>query len=101
MEQIKHVLQMEPEELFPIVGELAKKYTRKESTSVSEETAKMLLEAVCYCIRETEEEGITSHTAVQAYEKGYELVLAKLKKAEQLYRIITEKFEAYENEAYI
>jgi len=100
MEHIKHVLQIEPEELFPLVGELAEKYTGKESTSVSEETARMLFEAVCYCIREAEEEGVSSQTAAQAYEKGYELVLAKLKKAEQLYRIITEKFQAYENEAY-
>ncbi len=100
MKQIKHVLQIDPKEMFPIVGRLAEKYTGKESTSVSEETAKMLLEAVCYCIREAEEAGTLVHTASEAYEAGYVLVRAKLKKAEQLYRIITEEFQAYENEAY-
>ncbi len=100
MEEIKRILQLEAGDLFPIVGKLAEKYTGKESTSVSEETARILLEAVYYCIREAEEEGISVQTAAEAYEMGYKLVLAKLKKAEQLYRMITEKFQAYENEAY-
>ena len=42
----------EMEELVPIVASLSEKYTSKESTSVSYETARQLMEAVMYCINE-------------------------------------------------
>lgn len=44
----------EIEELLPLVAKLAFKYTSGESSSVSYETANMLMEAVCYCIGENE-----------------------------------------------
>lgn len=44
------------EELLPLVAKLAFKYTSGESSSVTYETANMLMEAVCYCIRENERE---------------------------------------------
>ena len=40
------------EELIPIVAELTEKYTSKESTSVSYNTAKQLMNAVIYCMNE-------------------------------------------------
>ncbi len=97
-------------ELFPIVAKLAEKYTSKGSTSVSQDTAVMLMEAVCYCIHEAQEESQTDTQSQSAhsdfssieevYEKGYALVCAKLKKTERLYKVIIEKFRAYENAAY-
>ena len=42
------------EELIPIVGKLAEKYTAKESTSITYEKAQQLMGAVIYCIREYE-----------------------------------------------
>lgn len=41
------------EELLPVVGKLAEKYTSFESTSVTYEKAEQLMGAVLYCIRET------------------------------------------------
>lgn len=45
------------EELVPIVGKLAEKYTAFESTSVTYEKAEQLMEAVLYCVREVELSG--------------------------------------------
>lgn len=44
----------EMEQLLPIVGKLAEKYTSHEHTSVTYETAEQLMEAVLYCIHEAE-----------------------------------------------
>ena len=41
----------EMEELIPIVGRLAEKYTANESTSVTYEKAEQLMGAVLYCMR--------------------------------------------------
>lgn len=46
----------EMEELLPIVASLAEKYTSKESTSVTYERARHLMEAVVYCIQYCEEQ---------------------------------------------
>ena len=98
--EVGRIVQLKESELIPIVAELADKYTGKESTSVSEETAKMLMEAVCYCIREAENENEPFQTAQEAYEKGYALVCEKRKRAEKLYQMIISRFQAYENKAY-
>ena len=44
------------EELVPIVGKLAEKYTAFESTSISYEKAEQLMGAVLYSIHELETE---------------------------------------------
>ncbi len=49
----KCMVNYEMEELVPIVGKLAEKYTAFESTSVSYEKAEQLMGAVLYCIHET------------------------------------------------
>lgn len=53
----------EMEELVPIVGKLAEKYTSHESTSITYEKAEQLMGAVLYCIHELWE----SHSFAAAY----------------------------------
>ena len=45
----------EMEELLPVVGRLAEKYTSFENTSMTYEKAEQLMGAVLYCIREMEQ----------------------------------------------
>ena len=59
-------------ELLPIVAELADKYTSKEKTSVSYETARRLMESVLFCIEQCSDEnqlmpkkGMTAKEAYQ------------------------------------
>lgn len=94
---------MELEELIPIVGELAGKYTAYESTSVTYEKAEQLMGAVLYCIREVKQE--QSETAVSAkgmsakqlYDAGSALVVEKIRKALALYHEILPEFDDYGN----
>lgn len=77
------------EELLPIVAALAEQYTSKESTSVSYEQANRLMEAVLYCIDQCSEVGqLASNrglTAREAYEWGYEFVVQKVKRTQEIY----------------
>ena len=102
----------EMEELVPIVGKLAEKYTAFESTSVSYEKAEQLMGAVLYCIHETwqvrPEKGRNRGralwpkgerlSAAQAYEMGARLVEEKTKAALSLYHEILPGFDSYENQ---
>lgn len=101
------------EEILELTAMLAEKYTHKESSSVSYEAAQMLMGAVCYCLEEyqreaaepgREEEGTvlqegTGNSTIsplkEAYHKGYELVLYKVKKTKALYHRLLVDFEAY------
>lgn len=91
------------EELAPIVGKLAEKYTSHESTSVSYEKAEQLMGAVLYCIREAEEQNPNALTAAEgmpaqrAYEIGKKCVAEKTRKALQLYNDILPGFSDYGN----
>ncbi|MFT4106108.1 MAG: DUF6179 domain-containing protein [Lacrimispora sp.] len=94
------------EELLPLVGELAEKYTGRESTSITYEKARQLMGAVLYCIREYEEdleekEGLISPgdraEARTAYRLGYEKVLEKVKETQALYNHIIGDFNPYGN----
>lgn len=93
----------EMEELVPIVGKLAEKYTARESTSITYEKAEQLMGAVLYCIHEVEQFGYNSVTsteripAQQAYEMGLTFVEEKVKKALNLYNEILPQFVSYEN----
>ncbi len=91
------------EELVPIVGSLAEKYTAFESTSLTYEKAEQLMGAVLYCIREAEP-AADRHAvkasllpALQAYETGVKLVEEKTKRALKLYNDILPGFIDYQN----
>ena len=94
---------MQMEELIPIVGELAKKYTAGESTSVTYEKAQQLMGAVLYCIREAERDGenaLVTKTGVpieEVYKMGAAKVEEKTKRALALYNEMLSEFDAYEN----
>ncbi len=91
------------EELLPIVGKLAEKYTAGESTSVTYEKAEQLMGAVLYSIRELEEEGrnqivsADGMTARKAYEMGASCVEKKVKLALILYHKVLAEFDSYGN----
>ena len=65
----------EIEELIPVVGKLAEKYTSGESTSISYERAELLMEAVLYCIHELEQNCQDSLTLAEKMpaQKAYDL----------------------------
>ena len=114
------------EELLLLTARLVRKYTHGESTSVTYETARQLMEAVIYCIKEywqgeAEKRGIMEgnascqqdaealvetvtaeeeHFWEKAYQKGYEQVLFKVKKARALYHKIIDDFDDYGCQCY-
>lgn len=89
------------EDLLPVVAKLTEKYTSKESSSVTYETARMLMEAVIYCLNEAEAENDYSIVDEKQpnlsllYERGLNLVIEKTKEAKNLYDSIIENFEDY------
>ena len=97
-------MKYEMEELLPIVATLAEQYTSKESTSVSYEQANRLMEAVLYCIDQCSEGRQIADSrglnAREAYECGYELVMQKVKRTQELYNEMIMDFCAYGNENY-
>lgn len=98
-------MNIELEELIPVVAKLADKYTGKESTSITYERAGRLMEAVLYCIREYElyggeerESYLTNQLDAEAiYGLGYELVVKKVKRTKQLYNELIPDFKFYGN----
>ena len=97
------------EDLLPLVGELAAKYTSKESTSITYEKARQLMEAVLYCIQEyedqhSEEGGLVTRgdftDAKNAYNMGYEMVVQKTKDTKIQYNEMMEEFHSYGNRCY-
>ena len=93
----------EMEELVPIVGKLAEKYTSHESTSITYEKAEQLMVAVLYCIHELWESSGNAPSlnkklsAQRAYEMGAAYVREKTGKALDLYNRILPEFCHYEN----
>ncbi|SHO43282.1 DUF6179 domain-containing protein [Anaerocolumna xylanovorans] len=95
-------MEYEMEELLPLVEKLTFKYTSGDSSSVTYETARMLMEAILYCIREYDREGSEfgirtneKTDAATAYKLGFEAVTAKVYKTKELYHTILEEFEDY------
>jgi len=90
-----------PEELLALVSKLSEKYTSKESSSITYDTARMLMEAVVYCI----EDGLGTNGSKLAgrelpnceivYQQGYEAIVEKTCKAREVYERIIAKFEDY------
>ena len=88
------------EELIPVVERLTEKYTSKESSSVTYETARRLMNAVIYCLEANSDEG--EEIAAQekpdagtAYQIGYDRVVAGVYKARELYDSFIEEFYDY------
>jgi len=105
----KKTMSFETEELMPIVAELADKYTGKESTSITYEKARQLMEAVLYCLHEYEEEAEKGQellsmdrkpVAKKVYVLGYETVLRNVKETQILYNKVIPEFKYYENRCY-
>ena len=92
---------IEIENLLPLVAELADRYTSRESSSVTYETAAALMEAVLHCLRECEQEEaalVASGPAsdVRAlYRRGAQLVIEKTHTAKAHYDTIIQNFEDY------
>ncbi|ROR23935.1 hypothetical protein EDD66_11266 [Mobilisporobacter senegalensis] len=86
------------EELLPLVEELTRKYTSNESSSVTYETARVLMGAVLYCIEECYNNGGNGLAANEkmdaqtAYRRGYDLIVEKVYKAKEIYESILEDF---------
>lgn len=98
-------MEYELEELLPIVAALSEKFTSKESSSITYEAASTLMDAVLYCIDETNKEPSLLSMEGQPplsllYQKGYELVIEKAKLANQLYTMILADFNDYGCENY-
>lgn len=92
----------EMEELLPLVERLTFKYTSGDSSSVTYETARILMEAIIYCLEEFAKEenefGIKSYEKLPAeiaYKLGYEAVVAKVHRAKELYNHILEEFNDF------
>lgn len=95
------------EELMPIVARLTVEFTSGESTSVTYERARSLMEAVIYCIRHFYEsdnkDGMLASNVVpakEAYKQGYEVVCQKVKKTLERYNELLNIFYHYGNENY-
>ena len=94
----------EMEELVPLVAILSEKYTSKESTSVSYETARQLMEAVMYCMNEcaSDQTLVSSQrlSAAEAYKYGYEALIQKVKRTQAAYNEMIVDFCGYGNRNY-
>ena len=98
------IMNYEMEELLPIVAELADRYTGKESTSVSYERARALMEAVLYCINRCggDNQLVAGERipARLAYQRGYDNLIRRVKKTQDAYNKMIVDFCAYGNENY-
>ena len=96
-------MEYEMEELIAIVGRLAEKYNAHESTSMTYEKAEQLMEAILYCIHETEQFGDSFMVSAgtmpiqRMYEVGALYVEKKVKKALDLYNEMLPTFVYYGN----
>ena len=102
------ISEKEQGELLHLVADLTELYTSKESTSIPYEKARMLMDAVLYCIAETKENNGTTNILVpgekanlrERYEKGYARVIHKVKQANEFYNRLIVHFSSYGNECY-
>lgn len=88
------------EELLPLVSKLAVRYTGGEHSSVTYEKAQMLMEAVLYCIREfrmSQENALMAKDvpAEEAYRRGQEIVMEKVRTLQSLYNEMIPDFKDY------
>lgn len=93
------------QDLIPLVGKLAEEFTGKESTSVTYERAKQLMESVIYCIAHVNvknnslmEAGVMP--AEEAYRLGFCEVIEKTRKTQERYNELIGFFDSYGNRNY-
>lgn len=104
--------QNEQKQLLEIMTWLTKKYTSNESSSVTYETANMLMEAILYCIDENDHNSSTDNSSTdntihsivtsdsvtnlrETYDNGYQLILRKVKNTKDIYDKISANFHDY------
>lgn len=92
----------EMEELIGVVAVLAEQYSGMDSTSIPYEKAQQLMEAVQYCIHKFESCGgevpaVGKTPAGEAYRRGYQLVVEKVKDMMDRYHLLIEDFCSYGN----
>lgn len=96
----------EPGEFLVVVKWLAEKYTGKNSSSITYETAAQLTEAVVYCLEECETgdnrgerrwvlDGGNRLEVKTSYEEGYCRVMDRVQRARKLYNAMAEEFKDY------
>ena len=90
------------EDLIPIVGTLAEKFTAKESSSITYDKARQFMEAVIYCIAHCEVRSnsiITTNVlpAKDVYQLGYNTVIETVQKTQNKYNQLMEFFDHYNN----
>ena len=93
------------EELLPVVSTLVEEYTGKESSSVTYERARQLMEAVIYCIAhmDTKDSPVAKDGALSArdaYHMGYDAVVEKVEESLRKYNAMMEFFDCYGNRNY-
>lgn len=93
------------EDLLPIVARLTDEYTSKESSSVTFERARKLMEAVMYVMahfetRTTSLMGQNNLSAEEVYKLGYEAVLLKVDTVKEKYKKLKTFFDGYNNRNY-
>lgn len=115
-------MEYEMPKLINLAGWLAERYTSKDTSSITYDTAGMLMDAVLYCIREYEnllsddtlsqddlsEAGLseagpsevrpakrTEPDVETAFHEGYQAVLAKVTRAGRIYEELVKEFEDY------
>lgn len=95
-----------PEELMPIVAELAEAYTMGESSSVSYERARALMETVLWCIAHRDgddsdysrgELPAAPLSARDSYRLGLRAIQEKVRTAKERYEELMTVFDAYGN----
>ena len=93
------------EDLLPIVAKLAKEFTGNESSSVTYERARQLMEAVLYCMShfETGDLALSSSNLLPAeeiYRLGLDALIEKVKSTQNKYNRLMEFFDHYGNKNY-
>lgn len=93
------------EELIPIVEKLAKEFTGNESSSVTYERARHLMEAVIYCMShfESGKHSLMSNAQLPAqemYQLGLNAVIEKVRETQNKYNQLVGFFDHYGNRNY-
>ncbi len=93
------------EEVLPLLEERVRRYTHNESTSVTYEKARQLMESLLYCLEEGENgNGMDIMAGEGDVKTAFTLGLArkkeKIKLAEELFEKIRKDFHSYHNHGY-